>query len=402
MKRKSRKFMTRRQFIRSSATAATGLLLAACTGNSRTEEVPPTEALVEIQPANTPRPITVADSPTNTPTLQATATETPTTAPTATTAPQATATAPMPTDTPVVSETQQLISNMTLAATLFFEALDAPQRDKASYAFNHDERYRWHWTTPRGFPRNGLPLREMNDDQRSRAFDLLQASLSSMGFEKSLNIISLQNNLGNDPELFYVTLFGQPGPAEPWGWRWEGHHLSRQFTIIDGKVAMMPFFLGSWPTATQAGLRAMASEEDAALELVNSFAGSARDIVIFQDRPVTNHLTQNAPRVSPLEPVGIPYTAMDGSQQQLVTEIIRAYLGTLPDTMSIPATDRINNAGLDKIHFGWAGSVEKQQPQYFRIQGPTFLLEYDNTRNRGTHIHSVWRDFEQDFGYHLL
>ena len=136
--------------------------------------------------------------------------------------------------------------------------------------------------------------------------------------------------------------------------------------------------------------------------MVNSFTGSARDIVIFQDRPVTNHLTQNAPRVSPLEPVGIPYTAMDGSQQQLVTEIIRAYLGTLPDTMSIPATDRINNAGLDKIHFGWAGSVEKQQPQYFRIQGPTFLLEYDNTRNRGTHIHSVWRDFEQDFGYHLL
>jgi hypothetical protein len=172
MKRKSRKFMTRRQFIRSSATAATGLLLAACTGNSRTEEVAPTESLVEIQPANTPRPITVADSPTNTPTLQATATGTPTTAPTATTAPQATATAPMPTDTPVVSETQQLISNMTLAATLFFEALDAPQRDKASYAFNHDERYRWHWTTPRGFPRNGLPLREMNDDQRSRAFDL--------------------------------------------------------------------------------------------------------------------------------------------------------------------------------------------------------------------------------------
>jgi hypothetical protein len=289
-----------------------------------------------------------------------------------------------------------------LAATLFFETLDPAQRDKAAYTFNNDERFRWHWTTPGNFPRNGLPLREMNDDQRSRAFDLLQASLSSMGFEKSLNIISLQKSLSNDPELFYVTLFGQPGTADPWGWRWEGHHLSRQFTVINNEVAMMPFFLGSWPTTTEAGLRAMATEEDAALELVNSFTGSARDLVIFRDRPITRHVTQNAAQVSPLEPVGIPYTAMSGSQQQLVTEIIRAYVGTLPDPMAIPAVDRINNAGLEAIRFGWAGSVERQRPQYYRLQGPTFLLEYDNTRNGGIHIHSVWRDFEQDFGYHLL
>ena len=165
---------------------------------------------------------------------------------------------------------------------------------------------------------------------------------------------------------------------------------------------MLPFFLGSWPTTTEAGLRAMAAEEDAALELVNSFTGSDRDLVIFQDRPITRHVTQNAAQVSPLEPVGISYTAMTGSQQQLVTEITRAYLGTLPDPLASPTVDRINNAGLDAIHFGWAGSVERQRPQYYRLQGPTFLLEYDNTRNGGIHIHSVWRDFEQDFGYHLL
>ena len=411
IKQRTRKFITRRQFIQSGATAATGLLLAACTSDSLTEETPPTEALSQNQAANTPRPIIVADSPSDTPTSPATATGVPTTAPTETAVPQATATEPPPTEpaplelstnTPGLSQTQHLISDMTLAATLFSEALDPGQRDKAVYAFNSDERFRWHWTTPRNFPRNGLPLREMSDAQRSRAFDLLQASLSSMGFEKSLDIISLQNNLGNDPELFFVTLFGQPGAAEPWGWRWEGHHLSRQFTVVNDKVAMTPFFLGSWPTTTEAGLRAMASEEDAALELVNSFSGSARDLVLFQDRPITRHVTQNAAQVSPLDPVGMLYPAMSGSQQQLVTEIIQAYLGTLPAPIAGPTADRINEAGLDQIRFGWAGSVERRQPQYFRLQGPTFLLEYDNTRNRGTHIHSVWRDFEQDFGYHLL
>ena len=270
--------------------------MAACTGNSLPKEATPTEVLSQSQPVNTPRPITIADPQSSTPTLQYTAAQAPPPEPAAT---------ELPTKTPVVSRTKQLISEMTLAATVFLEALDPEQREKAVYPFNSDERFRWHWTTPRNFPRNGLPLREMADDQRTRAFDLLQASLSDMGFEKSLNIISLQKHLSNDPELFFVTLFGQPGTSEPWGWRWEGHHLSRQFTIVDDKVAMMPFFLGSWPTTTEAGLRAMAREEDAALELVNSFSGGSREAVIFQDRPITRHVTQNAARVSPLEPVGV-------------------------------------------------------------------------------------------------
>ena len=93
---------------------------------------------------------------------------------------------------------------------------------------------------------------------------------------------------------------------------------------------------------------------------------------------------------------------MSGTQQQLVTDIMQAYIGTLPDHIATATTDRIAAAGLDQIRFGWAGSLERERPQYYRLQGPTFLLEYDNTRNGGTHIHRVWRDFERDFGYHLL
>jgi hypothetical protein len=374
----------RRQFIRLGATATAGLLLAGCRNDPPVleEAAAPAAAATQSQPTPTPNPPTATPAP-----VEATA---------------APADTPAAAQTPVVNQEKLLIAGVTQAATSFFESLDQGQRDKAIYAFNSDERFRWHWTTPRNFPRNGLPLREMNEDQKRRAFDLLQASVSGPGFEKALNIMSLQNDLGNDPELYYVTLFGMPGSVEPWGWRWEGHHLSRQFTVVGEQVAMMPLFLGSWPTTTEAGLRAMAREEEAALELINSLTGSAREAAIFQDRPLTTHVTQNAARVAPLEPVGVAYADLDGAQQQLVTEIIQTYLGTVSDHIAAASREAIINAGLEQIRFGWAGSLERQRPQYYRLQGPTFLLEFDNTRNGGTHIHSVWRDFEHDFGYHLL
>jgi len=295
-----------------------------------------------------------------------------------------------------------LIANMQEAATRYFELLDTAQQQKTAYAFGDEERFRWHWTTPSGFPRNGMPLREMSEAQRKAALSLLQASISSAGLEKSLNIMSLQSDLGNDPELYFVTLFGTPGSSEPWGWRWEGHHLSRHFTVVGDLVAMTPFFHGSWPTTSESGLRAMPREEDAALELVNSLSEEARGAAIFQAETLTAHVTQNSAKVEPLEPVGIAYRDLGGEQQALVTEIMQAYLGSLPEKIATPAFERIKEAGLEEIRFGWAGSLEHQRPQYYRLQGPTFLLEFDNSRNRGTHIHSVWRDFERDFGYHLL
>jgi len=294
-----------------------------------------------------------------------------------------------------------LTTNMAQAVTSFLETLDSTQRNKAAYAFSDEERFRWHWTTPRNFPRNGLPLTEMTEDQKALAFTLLQASISSAGIEKELDIMSLQRDLGNDPELYYVTLFGTPGDAA-WGWRWEGHHLSRQFTVVGDQVAMTPFFLGSWPTTTDAGLRAMAREEDAALELINSLAGDARTAAIFQENTLTHHVTQNEPKVAPLEPVGVAYAEVTPEQQRLIDEIMQTYLAVLPKNLAATSLERITAVGLEQVRFGWAGSLEHQRPQYYRVQGPTFLLEFDNSRNRGTHIHSVWRDFERDFGYHLL
>jgi hypothetical protein len=181
----------------------------------------------------------------------------------------------------------------------------------------------------------------------------------------------------------------------------EGHHLSRHFTIVNDQVALMPFFLGSWPTVSSNGLKAMEREEWAARELITALEGQQRETAMFQPRTLTRHVTQNQAYVAPLEAAGIPVTELDPDRQALVDEIIHAYLDTLPDEVAAVQLGRVAEAGLENIRFGWAGSIEPRRPHYYRLQGPTFLLEHDNSRNGGTHIHSVWRDFSDDFGQDL-
>ncbi len=295
-------------------------------------------------------------------------------------------------------QSDRLVAGMTSAAIQFLSALDANKRSKASYVFADAERQRWHWTTPGNFPRNGLPLNEMSEAQQTLALALLRASVSEIGYQKALDIMSLQVDLGNDPKLYFVTVFGEPGAADGWGWRWEGHHISRQFTLKGEQIAVTPFFLGAWPTQNNAGLRAMPREEDAARELILSLNDNERRSAIFQQETLTRHVTQNQPYVTPLDLVGIAAGSLSAEQQTLILEIIQTYLSVLPVSIATPHFARIEAAGLDKIQFGWAGSLEPRQPHYYRLQGPTFLLEFDNSRNRGAHIHSVWRDFAEDFG----
>lgn len=290
-----------------------------------------------------------------------------------------------------------LIDDIARQATRYLDSLDQAQRTKSTYAFTDPELTRWHWTTPGNFRRNGLSLRDMGASQRDAALALLQTSLSTYGMQKSLDIISLQNDLGNDPELYYVTVFGIPG-VEPWGWRWEGHHLSRRFNVINGKPSVTPFFLGAWPTVNNAGLKAMEREEWAARELVTSLDESQRSIAIFQQNTLGRHETQNQAYVTPLANAGIAASSLDAGRQTLIMEVIHKYLDTLPDLLAASHLERLQAAGFENITFAWAGPLEAQHPHYYRLQGPTFLMEHDNSRNRGTHIHSVWRDFAEDFG----
>lgn len=375
--------MRRRKFLHLSAVGAGALALTAagCAPGATPTPFSPSALPSTAVPPSTIPPNTVS------PTIAA--------------ATSASSTAPTAAPANTVTRASSLAQNIAQATTRFLESLDGARLDKATYDFADAERFRWHWTTPGNFPRNGLALTEMTQAQKDAAFALLQASVSPQGYQKSREIMSLQKYLGNNPELYYVTVFGAPDAKNAWGWRWEGHHLSRQFTVVGDQVIMTPLFHGSWPTQTDEGLRAMGVEEDAALQIINSLQGAKREQAIIQTRTLTQHVTWNQPRVAPLETVGIPFAELDGTQQGLVTAILDAYLATLPPEIAAQNWERVN-AEVNSIRFGWAGSLEKKRPQYFRIQGPKFLVEYDNSRNGGTHIHSVWRDFERDFGYHIV
>ena len=142
----------------------------------------------------------------------------------------------------------------------------------------------------------------------------------------------------------------------------------------------------------------MPREEDAARELMLGLPDTLRAQVIFQQNTLTRHVTQNDPQVQPLDSVGVTYADLPLAQQKLIDEILEAYLSTMPDELGDASRTRIDAAGRAQIRFGWAGPLEPRKPHYYRIQGPTFLLEYDNSRNSGTHIHSVWREYSGDFG----
>ena len=381
------KTMRRRDFLGWSAVSAGAAFLGACASTAITL---PANEIAQAVPAATTVP---------------TATSLPdvTTLPAATNTPEAVVVEPTATAIPTT-----LASNMVDAAQRFLSSV-GQSNPALFYTFGSQERVRWHWTTPSNVPRNGLPLTAMNDTQRTLAFDLLDATIPAAAVQKAIDIMSLQNELGNDPGLYYFTLFGTPNAdnsgidyAQPWAWRVEGHHLSRHFTVINGQVIMTPLFLGARPTQTASGLRAMPVEEDAALQLVNSLTGGARNIAIVQQQNFRPHVTSNAVQVNPLDQIGLAYADMGAGQQQNVMQIISAYLMALPPELATAHMNRIQQAGVGSIRFAWSGGTEIRTSQYYRLQGPTFLLEYDNSRNNGTHIHSVWRDFNGDFGLNLL
>ncbi|OJF90081.1 hypothetical protein AX761_23750 [Rhizobium sp. 58] len=292
-----------------------------------------------------------------------------------------------------------LASRMKSEALKYLASLDPAKAQRSSFPFGGEERTRWHWTVTSTFPRNGVTLGELDASQYQAAMDLLAASLSSRGFDKVQDIMRLQALLPTgaaDPLAYHVSVFGDPNDVQ-WGWRLEGHHLSHHFTVVDGKVSMTPFFHGSWPTTTQTGFRAMPREEDAARELVLSLTPALRNRVVFQENSL-RHVTQNDISVSALPVVGLRFSELGNDQRALAAEIVATYLAALPTAIAIEKQARFDASASDALSFGWAGSHTPNQSHYYRIQSETFLLEFDNSLNEGTHIHSVWRDFGGDFG----
>jgi hypothetical protein len=301
---------------------------------------------------------------------------------------------------------------MTRAANRFLEALTTDQRDRAAFTFQDAERLNWHFI-PR--ERRGLPLKDMTEAQRTIARALLEAGLGQRGYMKASTVMELETVLrelgGNpamrDPELYFFSVFGTPSDGAPWGWRMEGHHLSLNFTIVSGTmVATAPAFFGANPATVRSGsrqgLRPLGTEEDLARELVRALNAEQRAVAIIATEAPRDIITGNSVAAEPLSPVGIPVARLDERQAGMLVRVIEEYLARMTDDLAAARRARLEQTDFASVTFAWAGSIEPGQPHYYRIQGPSFLIEYDNTQNDANHVHSVWRDFDGDFGRDLL
>jgi hypothetical protein len=300
---------------------------------------------------------------------------------------------------------------MAGAALAFLGALPAEARKRAVFALGDRERLNWHYV-PRG--REGVPFKAMPAPARAAAHELMKASLSAVGYGKAVNVIQLEEvlrqietfGLSRDPETYAFTVFGNPGAA-PWGWRVEGHHLSLNFTLVPGQpVAVTPAFLGAnpaeIPSGPKKGLRTLAAEHDLGRSLVGSLTDAQRQRTVIAAQSLGDIVTGPGRGDSLATPAGLPLADMTGEQRGLAARLIEEYARNMHSELAEQELRRMRDAGLERIHFAWAGALEAGKAHYYRLHGPTVLIEYDNTQNNANHIHSVWHDPRRDFGLDLL
>lgn len=317
--------------------------------------------------------------------------------------------------TPITPTVPHLIreEKMHRLASHFLLSLNETQKHKALIEFNSEERLNWHYI-PRA--RKGVPLKELNEAQLANAQALLKAGLSVQGMEKVSQIRELEGVLKEiekgtgptrDPDLYYVSIFGEPNDSGAWGWRFEGHHLSLNWTIIQGRViASSPQFLGTNPAEVRSGSlkgrRVLHKEEDLGLELVRALSPEQRKVAILSDTAPPDIITAAQRQVDIQEAKGIAYNRLTKEQQGILIALIQEYATVQNPAIAKQRLEKVRKAGLNKVVFAWMGGLERGMGTYYRVQGSTFLIEFDNTQNNNNHIHAVWRDYKNDWGADLL
>ncbi len=360
---------------------------------------------------------------------------------------------------PTAAAAQQLVQRMGEAAQAFLAALSTDQRATAQLDFaDHEERTSWYYTPT---ARKGLPFTQMDRQQQRLAQQLIMSGLSRGGYNTVTTIMGLETLLDGkegftsqswwrDSRLYHLTIFGTPDSTGTWGWRFEGHHISLNYTLVDGKiVAPTPTFFGSNPAESpligSQSLRPLATIEDLARDLMHAFGAEQRakallttmappDVVMLnrpyvidgalpaqtpgindtsavatQFRTMERLVEERGVNLEQLEavrysstPKGIAASAMSAGQQEILLTLIGDYIGRMPEELAELEMQALKARGIDGLHFAWAGGIERREAHYYRIQGPRFLVEYDNTQNDANHIHSVWRDPENDFAADIL
>jgi hypothetical protein len=309
---------------------------------------------------------------------------------------------------------------MTLAAQELLSSLSAEQRARTVFPVDSPRRVDWHFI-PKP-ERKGLQLGEMSDDQRKAAHTLLRSVLSQLGYDKAASIMQLEallrelesrrNGPIRDPLRYYFTVFGEPSADGRWGLSIEGHHLSLNFLVDKGQVvSSTPQVFAANPALVKSenqvgvalGTRVLKNEEVRAFELVNSLSAEQRAVAVTAAKARSEIRAAGEPQPPATEPEGIAWTRLSTDQQALLMKLIEEYMAAMPEEVAQERQHQIQAAGSDKIHFAWEGAMQPGVGHYYRIQGPTFLVEFVNTQpdsagNPANHIHCIWRDMRGDFG----
>lgn len=299
------------------------------------------------------------------------------------------------------------------AAKELLAALTPEQKAKTAFAFDDPVRVRWHYYPVTPWPRQGATIKEMDAKQRELFKKLLRSGTSERGYATVLEVMALDGILRDientpwakkfrDSELYHVCVFGTPGATGKWGWRIEGHHLNLNYVIADGQiVSSTPSVFGANPAVVLSGpyqgLRALGKDEDMARRLFTELEPTSRKKATLAEQGPFDVLSEVKPRPKPLPLEGVPFASLDPAQQKELLDVITQYAGKHPPDVEQRMLEEVTAGGLDKTHFGWAGSAYPGEPFYFRVHNPNFIIEFCNTQAQGNHIHAVWRSYKSDF-----
>lgn len=300
-------------------------------------------------------------------------------------------------------------------ADAFLNLLSTDLRAKAQFSFGDDERFNWNFVP---IARRGPTFHDFNEKQRAAAISLLKASLSDQGYQKVMGIIDLENvlrvieNRGptdnyRDPLNYHFSIFGTPSSKKEWGWRFEGHHISLNFSSHQGFLASStPSFLGSNPgivrSGNSQGTQILKKEMELGFVLLNSLDEAQLQKARFSQNAPSEIITGNSRKASLLSPSGIKFGDLNSAQQEMFTQLLDVYIRNYAGEFSDKLLVKLRKSVFDDLHFAWAGSLKPGSGHYYRIQGKTLLIEYDNTQNNSNHVHTVVRDLSNDFGEDLL
>lgn len=313
------------------------------------------------------------------------------------------------------------VDEMTATANRILATLNDGQKAKCVFEFDSPRRKAWNFVPDKFIQpdakRYGLVLSEMTSQQRLLTHALLNTVLSNEGYRQTVTIMNLEQVLHNlenqnpirDPDRYYLSVFGTPGQGQ-WGWRFEGHHLSLNFTVRDGKlVSSTPSFFGTNPAEVREGqlkgLKTLSAEEALARKLLESLSSEERKAAIVSDKAPADILTGTSVEVDdqvlvPSVSAGLQAKAMSEKQQAMLQDIVDEFLDSYQTQMS-ELDDSQKKIDADTV-FAWMGGTEPGQGHYYRVTTEHLVLEYDNTQNGANHVHLVLRERANDFGVDLL